>query len=139
MPYRSRRGLTVATAVIRSPYVAAALAVDFNYSRTELYHCHLCIVSHSPPRACFFLFSRYSTACRSCSRFGFLSNVLFVCSVVCLFAGLIMETILSRWFACPVGNSTPSAVFFSFPTIFNHSVTPKNDRRRDLYSCPGLQ
>lgn len=54
-------------------------------------------------------------------------NVLFVCSVVCLFAGGRTETIPIVWFAGFVGLPTPTAVFVSCIMPISHSVTPDSD------------
>lgn len=52
-----------------------------------------------------------------------LSNVLFVCPIVGLFAGVRAETVLSDGSGCEIRLSTPTAVFGNIITICSHSVT----------------
>jgi len=56
------------------------------------------------------------------------SNVLFVCSIVCLLAGRAAESVSIDGFACIVDTATPSATFGCFVLIRHISVTPKIDR-----------
>ena len=79
-------------------------------------------------RALFLLFSfssRYCTPLWFAGHVVFCSNVLFVCSVVCLFMGWRAETVFIVWLFSRISYSTPSTMFMKICSTPIHSVTRK--------------
>lgn len=62
-------------------------------------------------RSFFPLFPRYSTFGSDIGCRPFCRNVLFICSVVCLFAGLTVETVFIVGLLGVILYSTPATVF----------------------------
>lgn len=66
-------------------------------------------------------------------------NVLFVCSVMSLFALDGIETVFVVWPDSIISFSTPSAMFLCFSVFIPHSVTPLSYRYRLPVSDHAMQ
>ncbi len=72
----------------------------------------------------FAFFPRYFQGLGPGAPIFFCRNVLFVCSVVCLFASVRAETVSTVAYHSSVGITAPMADVVSTPAFIVHSVTP---------------